>query len=120
MTKRQRRFVQEFAVDLNATQAAIRAGFSKNGASVQASRLLANASIAAEIAKVQEQIAEKAAIDAQWVLDKLVENHNKVTRADKYEGAIANRSLELIGKHLGMFVERSIVQTQELPALTIE
>lgn len=54
MTERQRRFVDEYLIDLNATQAAIRAGYSAKTADQQGSRMLANV-------KVQQEIAEKMA-----------------------------------------------------------
>ena len=43
LNPRQAAFVREYLVDLNGTQAAIRAGYSPNGADVQAIRLLGNA-----------------------------------------------------------------------------
>src|SRR5262249_53478937 len=45
LTPKQERFVQEYLVDLNATQAAIRAGYSKKTATEQASRLLTNVKV---------------------------------------------------------------------------
>ena len=42
LTNRQKRFVEEYLIDLNARQAAIRAGYSPKTAQEQASRLLAN------------------------------------------------------------------------------
>lgn len=54
INEKQRRFVEEFLIDLNGTQAAIRAGYSAKTADVQASRLLRNA-------KVQQVISERMA-----------------------------------------------------------
>lgn len=45
MTDKQARFCEEYMIDLNATQAAIRAGYSPKTANEQAARLLANVSI---------------------------------------------------------------------------
>lgn len=67
----QRRFVQEYLVDLNATQAAIRAGYSAKTAYVQGSRLLANVKVQAEIVKAQTKIAAKLEITAEKVLKEL-------------------------------------------------
>jgi phage terminase small subunit len=53
LTARQRRFVAEYLIDLNATQAAIRAGFAPGSAKVTASRLLTNPNLAAEIERRQ-------------------------------------------------------------------
>ncbi len=49
LTARQERFVDEYLADLNATQAAIRAGYSARSAHVEGSRLLTNAKVAAAI-----------------------------------------------------------------------
>lgn len=49
LTPKQRRFVEEYLIDLNGTQAAIRAGYSQKTANPQAARLLANVSIQAAI-----------------------------------------------------------------------
>jgi phage terminase small subunit len=49
LTAKQARFVEEYLCDLNATQAAIRAGYSPKTATVQGSRLLTNAKVAAAI-----------------------------------------------------------------------
>ena len=54
LTEKQQRFVEEYLIDLNATQAAIRAGYSAKTADQQGSRLLANV-------KVQQAIAERMA-----------------------------------------------------------
>ena len=49
LTPRQARFVKEYLVDLNGTQAAIRAGYSSRTANEQAARLLANISVKAAV-----------------------------------------------------------------------
>ena len=73
LTPKQARFVEEFLVDLNATQAAIRAGYSDKFANRQASQLLDNAEIAEAIdaAKIQRSI--ETGVDARFVLRRLVE-----------------------------------------------
>lgn len=64
-------FAREFVVDLNATQAAIRAGYSKKTARQQGSRLLSNADICAEIDRLKTQIQSKALVTAEEVLKEL-------------------------------------------------
>lgn len=54
INEKQRRFVEEYLIDLNGTQAAIRAGYSAKTADVQACRLLRNA-------KIQQVISERMA-----------------------------------------------------------
>jgi len=68
MNARQIRFVQEYCRDFNATQAAIRAGYSQKTAGAQGHDLLKVPEIAAGIEERKEQLAEIAELDATWVL----------------------------------------------------
>ena len=71
MTPRQQRFVEEYLIDLNGTQAAIRAGYSRRGSDVTAARLLRNARIQAEIQKAMQRRSERTEITQDRVLKKL-------------------------------------------------
>lgn len=62
------RFVQEYCIDWNGTQAAIRAGYSPKTAQEQASRLLSNAMVQKAIEQRKQDLAELAELDASWVL----------------------------------------------------
>lgn len=73
MTPKQQRFVEEYLVDLNATQAAIRAGYSQRTAGQQGERLLRNAEISAAIQSGRVSRSERTKIDADWVLRRLAE-----------------------------------------------
>ena len=70
-TPKQSAFVEEFAIDMNATQAAIRAGYSAKTAKEQATRLLSNVNIAAEIARGRAERSERTGISADRVLQEL-------------------------------------------------
>ncbi len=71
MTPKQARFVAEYLIDLNATQAAIRCGYSARTANRQGSRLLSNVDIAAAVAeKAQKQLAS-ADLSAARVLEEM-------------------------------------------------
>ena len=65
------RFVEEYQVDLNGTQAAIRAGYSARTANPQAARLLANVSIQAALTAAQEARSRRTAITADRVVREL-------------------------------------------------
>lgn len=123
LTDKQEMFIKEYLVDLNATQAAIRAGYSEKTANAQGSRLLANVNIRAHIEEAQAKRAEKLELDADWVLNRLKEISDKcmtavpvetfvpgegMTTTGEYEfdSTGANRATELIGKHLGMFKDK--------------
>lgn len=71
MTPKQAAFVREYLIDLNATQAAIRAGYSARTANEKGSQLLAQVSIHSAIAEAKAARAEKLGIDAEWVLKRL-------------------------------------------------
>lgn len=71
LTPKQNRFVEEYLIDLNGTQAAIRAGYARSGARTEGARLLANADIQAEVDTAKADRAERTGINAAWVLDRL-------------------------------------------------
>ncbi|QFT84960.1 Terminase small subunit [Halomonas sp. THAF12] len=73
LTARQSRFVDEYLVDLNGKQAAIRAGYAERSAEGTASRLLSNAKVAEAIAQRKAQRSERTKVDADYVLHRLVE-----------------------------------------------
>lgn len=73
LTARQSRFVDEYLIDLNATQAAIRAGYSAKTAESQGARLLRNAKVAAAIQEWMNRRSERTQVDADYVLNRLVE-----------------------------------------------
>jgi phage terminase small subunit len=69
LTARQIRFCNEYLIDFNGTKAALRAGYSENGAGQTAFLLLKNDEIAARIEERKEELAAAAGIDASWVLN---------------------------------------------------
>lgn len=73
LNARQNQFVKEYLVDLNATQAAIRAGYSEKTAQEQGSRLLLNVMVAKAITDAQNARIERTEINADYVLKRLVE-----------------------------------------------
>jgi len=129
---RYERFAYGLAEGKPAYKAYIDAGFAKAGAAQSASRLLKNQRAGirervAEILQEREQIdaagtklaIERTAIDKEWVIERLRENVERAMQAQPvmdragnptgsyvYNGAAANRALELLSKELGMFIER--------------
>ena len=71
LSLKRRRFVEEYLVDCNATQAAVRAGYSPRSANAQGSRLLANDSIAAAIKKGRRELSELTRVTAEKVVFEL-------------------------------------------------
>jgi phage terminase small subunit len=121
LTPKQSRFVELYLVDLNATQAAIRAGYSKNSARQIGGENLSKPGIAAAVAKAKQERSQATKIDADWVLRQAVKLYgrcmadvrpvrNPKTRKKvydeegnalfKFNAAGASRALELVGKHV--------------------
>ena len=73
LTPKQQRFVEEYLIDLNATRAAIRAGYSEKTAKEIGSENLTKPNIAKAIAEAQNKRQEQTQIDAAYVLKRLVE-----------------------------------------------
>lgn len=115
LSPKQERFAREYLLDLNATQAAIRAGYSPKTAQEQASRLLSNVMVAARVAELKAKRAEKVDRTAHDVLNDII----AVTAQARDEGDLktALKGLELQGKHLGMFTDK--LQTEHSGGISI-
>ncbi len=100
MTPKQKRFVAEYLTDHNATQAAIRAGYSERTAQQTGSRLLLNVVVAAAIAEGEERTADKAEITQDWLVAEFQENH----RLAREHGPVKDR----YGKPTSMMVQRNL------------
>lgn len=68
LTEKQKRFVDEYLIDLNATQAAIRSGYSPDTANEQGSRLLANVSVQNAVNKKIAERSKRTGISADRVI----------------------------------------------------
>jgi phage terminase small subunit len=114
LTPKQQRFVEEYLIDLNATQAAIRAGYSSRTAKQQGQRLLTNADVSAAVTHARAVRSERVKLTADDVLFGL---HKEATLEGEGSSHSARVSAwGLIGKHLGMFKDKiehsgSTVQT---------
>jgi phage terminase small subunit len=82
LSSKQKAFCDELMIDLNQTQAAIRAGYSEKTADQQASRLLTNVKVEAYISLLKEERAEKVGATAENVLKHL--NILRLARIDDY------------------------------------
>lgn len=118
LTAKQQAFCEEYLVDLNARQAAIRAGYSEKTATEMGYENLSKPHISDKIAELKAIRSHKTELNAQWVLERLQRVHDRCMQEEavmtsdgptgefKFEHSGANRSLELIGKHLAMFTEK--------------
>ena len=118
LTPRQARFVEEYLIDLNATQAAIRAGYSEKGATVRGSELLANRNVSEAVAEKRSAQQKRTQITQDMGIEGLLSNINRASEAEAvtdrdgnqigivYQGSVVNKGWELLGKHLGMFTDK--------------
>lgn len=68
LTEKQQRFVEEYLIDLNATQAAIRAGYSAKTADQQGSRMLANVKVQQAISVAMAERSKRTGINQDRVV----------------------------------------------------
>ena len=131
LTPKQEMFVREYLVDLNGTQAAIRAGYSPKTANEQASRLLANVNVASAVQAGMDKRAKDVEVSATYVLEgikKLIERCEQAvpvydkegnpTGEWRFESGSAMRGYELLGKHLKLFTDK--VEQSGNISLTVE
>jgi phage terminase small subunit len=110
LTTMQRAFVREYLLDpeRDREKAAIRAGYSEDRAKRQADELLAQSDIRAAINVTVREMLQPFQVDKQSVLDRLVFNIQacRANGSDISSLAESRKTLELLGKHLGMFAEK--------------
>jgi phage terminase small subunit len=126
LTPKQARFVAEYLIDLNATQAAKRAGYSDKTADQQGCRLLINVKVAAAIAEAQSDRSARTEITQDYVLDSIFTTMERCKQAEAvtdkqgvpvlvetpngdmvpaytFNAMGVFKGAEMLGKHLGMF-----------------
>lgn len=104
LTARQARFVEEFLVDLNATQAAIRAGYSPKTAGEMGCENLKKPQVMAAITKGQTRIAERTGVTQDMVVAGLLTEARRTGEGSSHAARVS--AWGLLGKHLGMLEER--------------
>lgn len=91
LTPRQRAFVREYLIDLNATQAAIRAGYAANSASVEGARQLGNARVKAAVDAAMSLRSQRTDITADRVLKELAKiGFADIRKAVKWQSSLIN------------------------------
>lgn len=143
LTPKQARFVEEYLVDLNATQAAIRAGYSEATAAVIGCQNLMKLNIRQAIEAAQHQRSARVELTQDEVVRDLRELRDicmgrkpvRITEVVKnaqlgevtarevevyaLEPTGAGKALDLLGKHLGMFVDRTELSGRDGEAIVI-
>lgn len=114
LSPRQRSFAREYVVDYNGAAAVIRAGYSKNYPEKMAYLLLRNKGIATLIEHLNmSKEAKVTSIDPEYVLSQVtaIITNPSAKDGDKLRG------LELLARHLGMFVDRTEISGKDGEAI---
>ena len=135
LTPKQETFCQQYIIDMNGTQAGIRAGYSEKTANEQASRLLANVNIQARIGELRAELSKSTKITQEWVLNRFKDISDRCMTAEpvmikdddgwiesgeyKFDSSGANKATEMLGKHLGFFEQDNKQKVIQAPVINI-
>jgi phage terminase small subunit len=133
LTARQRRFVEEYLVDLNGTQAAIRAGYSTKSAKQQSDQNLARENIKAAIDKAMAERSKRTGINADRIIMELAKialanasdlaNFDEATVKDEATrddtAAIQSIRVKRIPTQDGCIIEREVKLYDKIRALEL-
>jgi hypothetical protein len=100
---RHEKFAQGLAQGKSAADAYTAAGY--NGDRTAASRLSTNVNVQSRVSELKQRAAASVSLTKEWVLERLIANVKAGQENDDLSPA--NKALELLGKELGMFVDRS-------------
>ena len=104
LTPKQQRFVEEYLIDLNATQSAIRAGYSEKTAQEIGSENLSKPMVAKAIAEAQEKLSNKAQVTVEMVVQGLLNEAKDLSEGSTQSARVS--AWAHLGKHLGMFKDK--------------
>ena len=116
LTNRQKVFTEEYVKDLNASQAAQRAGYAEVSSRSHSSELMSDPKIQAEIQKNMDARSERTKIDADYVLNTIRDTVERCRQAEpvldkegfetgewKFDAANVLKGCDLLGKHLKLW-----------------
>lgn len=132
LTAKQQAFVDEYLIDLNATQAAIRAGYSEKTAGQIGDENLKKPEIAAAVQKAMDERSKKVGVNAEYVLNTIIDTIERckqavpvldrkgdpvlvqtplgdIAPAYTFEANAVLKGAELLGKHLKLFTDKTEV-----------
>ena len=109
LTTKQAAFVREYLIDLNATQAAIRAGYSAKTAGRVAGQVMQKPAVQRALRKAMNERSEKTEITAEYVLKTIKDTIEKSKTENLYDPKSVLKGCELLGRHLGLFNDKLTV-----------
>lgn len=112
LTPRQEKFCLEYMKTGDSEQAFKVSGYKSRYLKAGANRLLEKPLIQMRINEIREQALKDIKVNAEKVIDKIIEVYDAAMQESDYTNA--NRAMESVGKHLGMFVDRSEQKVTQL------
>ena len=145
LTDKQQRFVEEYLIDLNATQAAIRAGYSGDTAKEIGYENLTKPHVAEAIQAAMAERSKRTQIDADYVLTTIVDTIERCKQARpvvykngdpvmvetplgeqrpayQFDSSAVLKGAELLGKHLKLFTDKTEISGKDgadLPVINV-
>lgn len=110
LTPKQARFVHEYLVDLNATQAAIRAGYKPSNARQIAADNLSKANIQKAVQEAREAREKATMYDSNWIMAQIA----KIAEDEEQAARDRLKALELMGKRYGLWDKPQDQDTQDV------
>ena len=128
LNPRQLLFAKNMAIgNMSQTEAAKRAGYAEDSAYNQGHVLMKNSEVLKEIEELREQRARAEAVDAQWIIAKLMQIASRCTQEEgiydkegnliefKFDSSGANKALELVGKAKNIFEAHQQAGATKIP-----
>ena len=129
LSDRQERFCREYIIDLNKTQAAIRAGYSPKSAQAAGAKLYRSEDIRRRIKELQDERNVRSDISSDYVLGVIVDTVERCRQGKpvkdrngkpvtvegedgeryavyRYDAKCVLKGAELLGRHLGLFIDK--------------
>ena len=116
LNEKQKQFCEEYIIDLNGTQAAIRAGYSEKTANRIASELLTKLDIQEYICELKNKRSERVKYSQDELMRDILEVKNRCMQANpvldkegnetgvwKFDSNGANKALDMLAKHVGFY-----------------
>ena len=116
LNEQQKQFCEEYIIDLNGTQAAIRAGYSEKTANRIASELLSKLDIQEYICELKNKRSERVKYSQDELMRDILEVKNRCMQANpvldkegnetgiwKFDSNGANKALDMLAKHVGFY-----------------
>ena len=101
LTGKQIAFIDAYMLTRNSAESVRQAGYNSKTPDRLGYELVRNTRVQHEIRRRQSALVKRTDVSEEWVLHRLAQTYELATQAKQFTAA--NRSLELIGRHIGMF-----------------